>query len=887
MPPGCLEFDLFGTHLLVIHLLLRLLPTNALRFRAMILVLLATLPAIGLIAYSAYQNRQVGIEQVREDALRTAREAISRHRYWGDLRADPGWLRDTVETGNLPSRSLVVLVDRNGTIVSRYPEGADEAGGVGGTVPDLDGFLQLVARGGEGVSSAMAPMALDGVDRVFASVPLEHSLNARTYLRVGIPLDAAMMAANRALAIDLAAMAMAIVLVFEIVWFFSAVLVRRRTRALVEATCQPGASDVAALDQLARPAVPEFGPLALSFDQMARGLQRVTRAWRTLAAGNRALLHVEDETALLYEMCRVGVESGGYRLVWVGYAEDDAEKRVLPVAHAGEDKGFLRDIRVSWSNVAEGKGSVGAAIRNGGPQVLRNLATDPNFAPWREAAVARGYASACGLPLMLDGRAIGAIAFYAADTDAFDDKELELLGELADNLAFGIRNLRQRAAHSKAEATIRHFAYFDELTGLARRVLLTDSLRQCIVGAGDSKSPFALLMLEIGSFGDIRGVLGYHWGDRLLQEIARRLERVAQSGWLCARLQEERFAVLLPHLDAYGAIAAAHRVEAAFAAPFELAGIMVEVQASIGIALYPQHGVEADVLVQRAGLAASEGVRACAGITVYRGATAQENPQRLTLVAELRRAIEQDELILHYQPKVAAGSRQVTGVEALVRWQHPVHGLVPPGEFIALAEQTGLIKPLTYWVLRAALKQTAVWQEEGLEVAVAVNLSARNLHDPLLVDEIKRCLASSGAPSCLLQIEITESVLMEDHSAALDILANLKAMGIRLYIDDFGTGYSSLGYLATLPVHALKVDRSFVVGMGEKEEMATVVAAIISLGHNLGLEVVAEGVEDGEQLETLRALGCDEIQGYFFSKPLPAEDFRVWLRDFEIDSLAI
>lgn len=865
----------------MIHLLLHLLPTKVLRFKAMTLALLAILPAVGLIVYSAYQNRQSGIEQVQANTLRTAHEAINRHRYWGDLRTDPSWLRETVEAGGLPPHSLVALVDRNGTIISRYPAGAAEFSHVGGTVPDLEAFLQLVARGGDDVSSAQAPVTQDGVERIFASVPLEQALNARTYLRVGIPLDAATTTANRTLGFDLAALAMAIVLVFEIVWLFAALLVRRRTSVLIEATRQPGAGDLATLSRLARPTAPELGPLALGFDHMAQSLQRVTRAWRTLTAGNRALLYATDEVALLHQMCQVGVDSGGYRLVWVGYAEDDAEKRVLPVAHAGKENGFLRDIRVRWSDAAEGKGTVGAAIRSGGPRILRHLATDPDFAPWRDAAIACGYASACGLPLLVDGRAIGAIAFYAADTDAFDEKELELLGELAENLAFGIRNLRQRTAHGQAEATIRHLAYFDELTGLARRVLLTDSLRQCIAAPDDSASPFALLMIEIGNFADIRDALGYHWGDRLLQEIAHRLEHLAKTGWLCARLQEDRFAVLLPDLDAYAAIAAAHYVEAAFATPFALAGIMVEVQASIGIALYPQHGSEAEVLIQRASLAASEGARVDTGITVYHGTTVQENPQRLTLVAELRRAIEQDELILHYQPKVATGSRQVTGAEALVRWQHPVHGLVPPGEFIALAEQTGLIKPLTYWVLRTALKQAAAWQAEGMNISVAVNLSTRNLHDSFLVDEIERSLANAGASPQLLHLEITESVLMEDQSTAQDVLVRLKALGIHLYIDDFGTGYSSLGYLGTLPVHSLKIDRSFVVGMTKKAEMATVVAAIIALGHNLGLTVVAEGVEDNQQLEALCALDCDEIQGYFFARPLPAVHFRAWLRDYE------
>ncbi len=312
--------------------------------------------------------------------------------------------------------------------------------------------------------------------------------------------------------------------------------------------------------------------------------------------------------------------------------------------------------------------------------------------------------------------------------------------------------------------------------------------------------------------------------------------------------------------------------------------MQLDVNASIGIALYPDHAADPEVLFLRASIAAGEGKSKGSGYTVYAGSSEIEDPQRLALISELRHAIETDQLVLYYQPKVNIAEGRVCGAEALVRWQHPERGLVPPFEFISIAEQTGLIKPLTYWVINAALRQCAVWEKQGLELPVAVNLSTHNLLDPEFLGRVRDLFDTWGLPAGRLQMEITESTLMEDPEFALEVCTTLKEMQVPLFIDDFGTGYSSLAYLANLPVQALKIDRAFVIEMATHADHLAIVASTISLAHALKMKVVAEGVEDEEQAQTLRDLKCDEIQGYLYSPPLPAESFELWVTEFSSES---
>jgi diguanylate cyclase (GGDEF)-like protein len=388
-----------------------------------------------------------------------------------------------------------------------------------------------------------------------------------------------------------------------------------------------------------------------------------------------------------------------------------------------------------------------------------------------------------------------------------------------------------------------------------------------------------LLLIDLDRFKEVNDTLGHHHGDQLLIQVGERLRGSLREVDTVARLGGDEFAVLLPRIQtAEGAVAVAGKLQAAFDEPFRLDNLALDVETSIGVALYPEHGSDPDELLQRADIAMYVAKDTHAGFVLFDPSHDQHSPRRLALLGELRRAIDQQQLLLHYQPKIDAHTSQVLGVEALVRWQHPTHGLIPPGDFIPLAERTGLIGPLTHYVLDAALQQCHDWRQDGHELPVAVNISARRLLDLDFPDEVAGLLTHWRVPARLLVVEITESTIMADPTHAIQILGRLNEMGVQLSVDDFGTGYSSMAYLKTLPVHELKVDRSFVAQMTSDSRDAVIVHSTIDLGRNLGLRVVAEGVEDSLTLQHLVLLGCHAAQGYHISRPVPAEDLITWLQ---------
>lgn len=611
-------------------------------------------------------------------------------------------------------------------------------------------------------------------------------------------------------------------------------------------------------------------------------LRRGNRALRTLSAGNRTLLRATNEQQLLEEMCRVIVEEGGYRHAGVGYAEHDERKTVSLMAYAvqGADdrtqKDYFDNLKLTWADSDLGQHAGAIAFRTGEACIGRNLLTDPGHAPWREDAIRLGYRSLSAFPLRVEGAVIGALGIAAAEPDAFDKDEVRLLSELAEDLAYGIANLRNRIKRQEAETTIERMAYFDPVTCLPNRARLKELLAEAIVVAKQQHRPFALLTINVDHFREINDVIGYRQGDKLLQLLAARLHSALNGTGTLAHLGVDQFAVLLPRTDVEQAGEGAQQMLKALEEPFELAGIRVEVRASVGIALFPGHGADPDLLVLRADAAMYQAKRARSGFAVFRGDTEQENLRRLELIGDLRHAIEENQLVLYCQPKVDLRTGAVRSAEALVRWRHPERGLIEPDHFVPIAERTGLIRPLTYWVLNAALGQYYAWREAGLTLPLAVNLSARNLLDPKLLDRINGLLTTWGGEPNWLQIELTESALMEDRTAALEVLKRLHGMAIPLFVDDFGTGYSSLSYLQQLPIDAIKIDKSFVHDMIREEDSLVIVRSTIELAHNLGLEVVAEGVENHEIWNQLLGLGCDVAQGYYVSPPIPAEDFLDW-----------
>jgi len=425
---------------------------------------------------------------------------------------------------------------------------------------------------------------------------------------------------------------------------------------------------------------------------------------------------------------------------------------------------------------------------------------------------------------------------------------------------------------------LQHQALHDALTGLPNRLLFHDRARQAFVGALHAGQPLALLLLDLDGFKEVNDTFDHHVGDLLLQQVAERLQGKLREGDTVARLGGDEFAILLPGDDHDGARVTANKIVETLTAPFVVDGHTVRTRASIGISTYPDQGANVDLLLRRADVAMYAAKRARTGVTVYDPSLDRHAPERRALVEELRAAVAHDGLRLHYQPQVELSTGQVARVEALVRWPHPRRGLLPPEQWIPLAEQTDLIGPLTRWVLGEALRQCGAWQRAALPLGVAVNLSALNLHDAALVEEIEGLLAAHGVAPAALRLELTESAIVADMAHTAAVLTRLAVLGVGIVIDDYGTGYSSLAYLKRLPIDEIKIDQSFVRYLTTNETDATIVASTIGLGHSLGLRVVAEGAEDAETVARLIALGCDAAQGYYWSRPLPAHELERWLR---------
>jgi diguanylate cyclase len=442
---------------------------------------------------------------------------------------------------------------------------------------------------------------------------------------------------------------------------------------------------------------------------------------------------------------------------------------------------------------------------------------------------------------------------------------LLLLGFLTLLLSRINRELASRARESE------YNALHDALTGLPNRVLFSDRLEHAIAAAGRDPRPLSVLVLDLDRFKEINDTLGHGIGDQLLSELGPRLMSVLRPGDSLARLGSDEFALLLPGAGTEQAREITGRVLAALREPFALGELTLTIDASVGIVTFPTHGEDAETLIQRANVAMSLAKGRGVGEALYDPAEDPHDPERLLLIGDLRDAIRDKELELHYQPQFATSDLRLVGVEALVRWQHPVRGQLPPGDFVPLAEHTGLIRPLTLEVLRQAARQCHTWNQGGLEVTVAVNLSMANLLDDQLVDDVARVISEEQLPADRLVLEITEGTVMSDPQRTIAMLGRLAEMGIALSIDDFGTGHASLTHLRGLPVREIKIDRTFVQHLAVDDGDARIVRSTIELAHSLGLRVVAEGVEDAAALALLRAHNCDLVQGFHLGHPVPPD----------------
>ncbi|MHB1585412.1 MAG: sensor domain-containing protein, partial [Acidimicrobiales bacterium] len=722
----------------------------------------------------------------------------------------------------------------------------------------------------------------------------------------------------------------------------------------------------------------------------------LTRALRTLGQGNQVLVHASDEATLLAETCRTITDAGGYSLAWVGYTEEEDGQRIVhPVASSGT-VAYLEEIVVRWDDSERGQGPVGSAIRTGAIQVLEDVRQAPAFGPWHETAERFGLLTACSLPLVVGGRCLGALSIYAGEPGAFGPAEVELLGQLADALAYGIGRIRDATALRSSEerfrslassapigilevengqvvyanaklaaiagrsvesmlgigwieavhpddrelvvgyvptlrsersrittrfrlrrldGDVRHVrmsaaprgeavddgyvvtvedvtdevhaqeeltyqAFHDTLTGLPNRELFLDRLDQDLAWRKRSGSNIAVLFLDLDGFKIVNDGLGHATGDAVLKEVGQRLARTVRAGETAARFSGDEFIFIIKDVDgAAAAAAAARRLLDALQEPISTGARDLTITASVGVVVPGPHADAATVLRD-------------ADTAMYQAKTAGRNRYelfdeelhrrsvlRLAIEADLREALNRHEFELYYQPVVDPATGRPRGAEALIRWRHPERGIVSPLEFIPVAEESGLIRPIGAWVFEQAVAQLVAWDADPAAPnlgVLSVNLSARQLDDPETPRLVRASLVRHGVAPSRICVEITESTMMSDDFNCRRAVAAFEELGLRVAIDDFGTGYSSLAYLHSLPVTTLKVDRAFVDRLGAADDSRPVVQAIVGMAHAMGLRVVAEGVADGERQRVVAELGCDLAQGYYWSPPLAAAEFEAW-----------
>lgn len=616
-------------------------------------------------------------------------------------------------------------------------------------------------------------------------------------------------------------------------------------------------------------------------EQRVHELEHIGRGLRTLSAGNRTMLRASEEQSLLENMCRAIVAAGGYGMAAVWYSGDEPDQQLRPMAECNYPGGIeaLRSLGLIAADTELGQSLTSSAIRSGKVQFVRDMRMDSNHDRWLDKLGELKSGVSC--PLLVEGEVIGALSIYDTEPNAFGEDEIALLTESADDLAFGISILRTRSEQQRVQAEMNHMLRHDPLTGLPNSIEFREILTAKIEASSRPPEPIAALQFNIERLREINEVLGFSNGDQILRDFGERLRQSIPDSAHIARLRGDEFAVLAPTLDRGSAVALAEELEKTISRPFPIADIELDVSARAGIALFPEHGTTADELLRQMGKATHQAKARGLSQCVFDPSHQKNQAGRLTMAGELRRAIAGNQLRLFLQPKVDFSSGQICGAEALVRWMHPLKGLIPPGLFIDLAEQTGLIKPLTEWVIVAALDLLQSWQAKGCAVPIAINLSARNFRDEQLFAKYRQWHLERSVSTGLLEIEITESTVMEHAEYALRALSEMRDAGIPLYVDDFGTGYSSLSYLQKLPVDYIKIDQSFVSAMHRDRDSATIVRSTIDLVHDLGRKTVAEGVETKEHWDLLKELGCDIAQGYYIAKPMPSGDFQKWADDFK------
>ena len=732
-----------------------------------------------------------------------------------------------------------------------------------------------------------------------------------------------------------------------------------------------------------------------------RDFQVVNRALTVLSSCTQAVIRATDEMNLLQTLCELITQEAAYRMAWVGFVYHDLDKSVKPMAWAGYEASYLKNVNITWAETERGNGPTGRAIRTGKPISCQNMLNDPSFLPWRESAQRRGYQSSLVLPMFNSGEVFGTLNIYSSEVYAFDPQEVELLTQLADSLSFGILALRSQESIRESEQRYRllaenindlvclhspdrrylylspscksllgyddkeligqdlyillhpddqyliankfdaitlernnipiiyrfrhksgnyvwletlakpilgeagnvvqiqttsrdvterilvqerfkYEALHDALTGLPNRNLLMERLKLGINRIHNFEGyHFAILFLDLDRFKVVNDSLGHLVGDHLLIIISQKLQSILRSIDLIARIGGDEFVILLDEIkDIQDTIRLTERIFQELSVPLMIEEREIYVSTSIGLVFATKDYIRAADLLRDADIAMYRAKNQGKGTyKIFNQEMHAEAIKRLHLENDLRKAIDQKQFLAYYQPIIDISNNRLVGFEALVRWQHPTRGFVSPAEFIPLAEETNLVVAIDSWMLFTACQQLAIWKTkfpDHLPLKISVNLSARNFMQANFIEEIDLILMQTGLDANSLTLEITESMLIENINKTIDLLTKVKSRNIQVSIDDFGTGYSSLSYLHLFPLDNLKIDYSFVSKMQNEERNYQVVSTIISLGHHLGLAIVAEGIETAQQMQWLKELGCEFGQGYLFSKPISAQDIETY-----------
>ena len=610
------------------------------------------------------------------------------------------------------------------------------------------------------------------------------------------------------------------------------------------------------------------GDISFGVENLARQhkLDKLSRVRAVSSEINAAIVRIPERGALLKETCRIMSERGKFEMIWIGTIDHD-KQQVEAMAWTGFSEEAVH--AVTWAAIGAAQGTLSEAIQTR-KSTVRNMTAELPTGRLQQEALEQGCHSSVCLPLTVDDRVTALVVLFSSGRAFFDMDELVLLDGVASDLSFALH------AIEKSER-LNYLGYYDLITGLANGTLFLERVTQHIRGAVSGGHKLALYLIDLERFKNINDSMGRLAGDALLKQVAEWLTHSVGDVNLLARVNADHFAVVMPKVMQEDGVARLleKQMTAFLEYPFRLNDAVFRIAAKVGVAIFPDDGADADTLFRNTEAALKKAKASGDRYLFYTQKMTEMVAGKVTLENQLRQALDNEEFVLHYQPKVDLVSGEITSTEALIRWNDPRTGLVPPGEFIPILEETGLIYEVGRWSLRKAVEDYRRWRSAGLAaVRIAVNVSPRQLRNQGFVAEIEAAIGADAHAAPGLELEITESLIMEDVKHTITSLQAIGALGVTLAIDDFGTGFSSLSYLSKLPVHTLKIDRSFVVDMTEGPEGLALVSTIINLAHSLKLKVVAEGVETEEQSRLLRLLGCDEIQGFLFSKPLPCEIFE-------------